>query len=90
MLAVGHCLADQSGQELRLTNTVAAKTPKKRYHRHRPTSPLRRPRPPRAARATRIFTVSAINTMWVLVTAFLVFFMQAGIMFPEAGFARER
>ncbi len=31
-----------------------------------------------------------INTMWVLVTAFLVFFMQAGFMFLEAGFARER
>ena len=26
--------------------------------------------------------------MWVLVTAFLVFFMQAGFMFLEAGFAR--
>ena len=34
--------------------------------------------------------VSAINTTWVLVTAFLVFFMQAGFMFLEAGFARER
>ncbi len=34
--------------------------------------------------------VSAINTMWVLVTAFLVFFMQAGFMFLEAGFARTR
>jgi ammonium transporter, Amt family len=34
--------------------------------------------------------VSGINTMWVLVTAFLVFFMQAGFMFLEAGFARER
>ena len=33
---------------------------------------------------------SPINTMWVLVTAFLVFFMQAGFMFLEAGFARER
>jgi Amt family ammonium transporter len=28
--------------------------------------------------------------MWVLVTAFLVFFMQAGFMFLEAGFARTR
>ncbi len=28
--------------------------------------------------------------MWVLVTAFLVFFMQAGFMFLEAGFARRR
>ena len=34
--------------------------------------------------------VSPINTMWVLITAFLVFFMQAGFMFLEAGFARER
>jgi Amt family ammonium transporter len=34
--------------------------------------------------------VSPINTMWVLVTAFLVFFMQAGFMFLEAGFARTR
>jgi ammonium transporter, Amt family len=33
---------------------------------------------------------SPINTMWVLVTAFLVFFMQAGFMFLEAGFARTR
>jgi len=32
-------------------------------------------------------TVSPINTTWVLVTAFLVFFMQAGFMFLEAGFA---
>jgi Amt family ammonium transporter len=31
-----------------------------------------------------------INTMWVLVTAFLVFFMQAGFMFLEAGFSRTR
>jgi len=34
--------------------------------------------------------VNPINTMWVLVTAFLVFFMQAGFMFLEAGFARQR
>jgi Amt family ammonium transporter len=34
--------------------------------------------------------VSAINTMWVLLTAFLVFFMQAGFMALEAGFARSR
>jgi Amt family ammonium transporter len=33
---------------------------------------------------------SPINTMWVLVTAFLVFFMQGGFMFLEAGFARTR
>ena len=35
-------------------------------------------------------TISPINTMWVLVTAFLVFFMQAGFMGLEAGFARSR
>ena len=34
--------------------------------------------------------VSPINTVWVLVTAFLVFFMQAGFMGLEAGFARSR
>jgi Amt family ammonium transporter len=34
--------------------------------------------------------VNPINTMWVLVTAFLVFFMQAGFMALEAGFARSR
>jgi Amt family ammonium transporter len=34
--------------------------------------------------------VNPINTMWTLVAAFLVFFMQAGFMFLEAGFARER
>src|SRR5580658_8052987 len=34
--------------------------------------------------------VSAVNTVWVLVTAFLVFFMQAGFMGLEAGFARTR
>src|SRR5712671_5334111 len=31
-----------------------------------------------------------LNTVWVLVTAFLVFFMQAGFMGLEAGFARSR
>ena len=35
-------------------------------------------------------TISPINTIWVLVTAFLVFFMQAGFMGLEAGFARSR
>jgi Amt family ammonium transporter len=34
--------------------------------------------------------VNPINTMWVLVAAFLVFFMQAGFMALEAGFARSR
>ncbi len=34
--------------------------------------------------------VSPVNTIWVLVTAFLVAFMQAGFMALEAGFARSR
>jgi Amt family ammonium transporter len=34
--------------------------------------------------------INPINTVWVLVTAFLVFFMQAGFMALEAGFARSR
>ncbi len=34
--------------------------------------------------------VNPINTMWTLVAAFLVFFMQAGFMMLEAGFARTR
>jgi len=35
-------------------------------------------------------TISPINTVWVLVAAFLVFFMQAGFMALEAGLARSR
>ncbi|MCA1596053.1 MAG: ammonium transporter, partial [Chloroflexi bacterium] len=34
--------------------------------------------------------ISPINTAWTLIAAFLVFFMQAGFMCLEAGFARER
>ena len=34
--------------------------------------------------------VNPMNNMWVLITAFLVFFMQAGFMSLEAGFARTR
>jgi Amt family ammonium transporter len=34
--------------------------------------------------------VNPVNTMWVLVATFLVFFMQAGFMALEAGFARTR
>src|SRR5262249_4837590 len=43
---------------------------------------------PAAARAKA--TVNTLNTAWVLVTAFLVFFMQAGFMMLEGGFARTR
>ena len=35
-------------------------------------------------------TVNAINTVWVLVAAFLVFAMQVGFVMLEAGFARSR
>jgi len=34
--------------------------------------------------------VNPLNTLWVLVASFLVFFMQAGFMALEAGFARTR
>ena len=34
--------------------------------------------------------INPINTLWTLVAAFLVFFMQAGFMCLEAGFARSR
>src|SRR5262245_40965447 len=34
--------------------------------------------------------VNPINTMWTLIAAFLVFFMQAGFMALEAGFSRTR
>lgn len=35
-------------------------------------------------------TVNGLNTAWTLIAAFLVFFMQAGFMMLEAGFARTR
>src|SRR6478609_9666325 len=35
-------------------------------------------------------TINAINTVWVLVAAFLVFCMQVGFVMLEAGFARSR
>jgi Amt family ammonium transporter len=34
--------------------------------------------------------INAINTMWVLIAAFLVFCMQVGFVMLEAGFARSR
>ena len=33
---------------------------------------------------------SSINTCWVLVAAFLVYFMQAGFALCEAGFTRAK
>jgi len=46
-----------------------------------PAAPVTPPNPP---------FVNRLNTMWTLVAAFLVFFMQAGFMMLEAGFARTR
>jgi len=46
--------------------------------------------PAAAAAAAVPGYVNPINTVWVLVTAFLVFFMQAGFMMLEGGFARSR
>ena len=40
--------------------------------------------------AHEISFVNVINTIWVLVAAFLVFGMQAGFVMLEAGFARKR
>jgi len=34
--------------------------------------------------------INPMNTMWTVIAAFLVFFMQAGFMMLEAGFARTR
>ena len=35
-------------------------------------------------------TINAVNTVWTLVAAFLVFCMQVGFVMLEAGFARSR
>src|SRR6478735_5924174 len=35
-------------------------------------------------------TMNALNTVWVLLAAFLVFCMQVGFVMLEAGFARSR
>jgi Amt family ammonium transporter len=40
--------------------------------------------------ASTTSTINAINTVWTLVAAFLVFGMQAGFTMLEAGFARKR
>jgi Amt family ammonium transporter len=45
---------------------------------------------PHAAALKADDVVNPLNTVWVLVTAFLVFFMQAGFMMLEGGFARTR
>ena len=41
-----------------------------------------------AAEATAATAVRAVDTVWVLLAAFLVFFMQAGFGMVEAGFIR--
>ena len=46
--------------------------------------------PGQAAAVKVTEVVNGLNTAWVLVTAFLVFFMQAGFMMLEGGFARTR
>jgi Amt family ammonium transporter len=46
--------------------------------------------PAAAAPALDTTTINAINTVWVLVAAFLVFCMQVGFVMLEAGFARSR
>ena len=43
-----------------------------------------------AAPLTGTDIVNPINTVWTLVAAFLVFGMQAGFTFLEAGFCRSR
>src|SRR4029079_13178083 len=45
---------------------------------------------PHAAALKADDIVNPVNTMWVCVTAFLVFFMQASFMMLEGGFARTR
>src|SRR6188768_691943 len=42
------------------------------------------------AEPTAADLINPLNTVWVLVAAFLVFFMQAGFMALEAGFARSK
>jgi Amt family ammonium transporter len=43
-----------------------------------------------AAAAAQTAQINALNTVWTLVAAFLVFCMQAGFVMLEAGFARSR
>jgi Amt family ammonium transporter len=43
-----------------------------------------------AAAAPTPAYINPMNTMWTVIAAFLVFFMQAGFMMLEAGFARTR
>ncbi|MBI9051594.1 MAG: ammonium transporter [Anaerolineaceae bacterium] len=47
-------------------------------------------RPASASGAAEEVTFSAVDTVWVLLAGFLVFFMQAGFGFLEAGFVRSK
>jgi Amt family ammonium transporter len=70
--------------------TTAPATPAPAAAPAAPAAPAAAPAAAAPAADTTPAYVNPINTMWVLVTAFLVFFMQAGFMFLEAGFARTR
>ncbi len=69
--------------------TAAAAAPSAAADASPAAAPAASPAAP-AAPAPNPPYVNPINTLWVLVTAFLVFFMQAGFMFLEAGFSRTR
>ena len=43
-----------------------------------------------AVKTTLVDYAYSINTIWVLLTAALVFFMQAGFALVEAGFTRSK
>ncbi len=43
-----------------------------------------------AGEATAESNATAINTIWILIAAFLVFFMQAGFAMVETGFTRAK
>ncbi len=43
-----------------------------------------------AAAGTEAATINLVDTLWVLVAAFLVFFMNAGFAFVETGFCRAK
>ena len=96
LIGVGLCFAIMLGASLYLAAPKAhAQTPPATAPAAAPAAPAAAAAAPAApaaapAPAPDPAYVSPINTMWVLVTAFLVFFMQAGFMFLEAGFARTR
>jgi len=88
LLGVTLCFALVAGFSLYLGYSKADAQEKPKTEQTTPATPAATPAP--AAEVPNPPYVNPINTMWVLVTAFLVFFMQAGFMFLEAGFARTR